>query len=171
MSVLVTAVPAWAGCPSASGCLMAKYVEYDLQPPQPCLVMHVGEEDCQCMVWISMENNCQVPLDPQDFYFSECNVGGQYYTGTCPAQVGPGDWGNLYLPPSGVTQPGHHQQEFHLELGGQEHVLGVSFDLVEVNTGCSCNTGTGTSGWPVLLLLTLVLVGCRRSAHRHTHRG
>lgn len=160
-----------ADCPSASGCLMARYIEYELQPPQPCLAMHLGEDDCRCLAWIAMENNCQVPLVPQDFTFAECNVAGQYYQGDCPSQVGTGDWGNFYLPPEDVGQAGHYQQDFHLELGGQDYTLAVSYDLVELNTGCGCGGNAGRAGWPPALLALLLLGGRRLSANRHAHRG
>ncbi|RME24680.1 MAG: hypothetical protein D6806_09225, partial [Deltaproteobacteria bacterium] len=141
----VTGGTASAGCPSAKGCLIPQYLDWSLEPEQPCAIIRSEIDDCNCNALLSIENNCQVAIEAVDFEFEDCMVDGGKPL-PCPSQIPPGGWGSVTIPRPGDDQPGHYRYEYKLSIGGTGHKLTVQFDLVEFNTGCGCSSATGAGG-------------------------
>jgi MYXO-CTERM domain-containing protein len=154
--------PADAGCPSASGCDMAKNVEASLSPEEACVDVRTENDSCSCDSWVSLENNCTVNLQAGDFTFDFCMIDSQVmYTG-CPDIIPPGSWGAIYLPLNPEAELGHYEESLHLSVAGNNISLNLVYDVEHVESGCGCSTGDRSAGVLFAAGLLLILLARRR---------
>jgi hypothetical protein len=143
--VCLAPVQARAGCPSASGCTMARALTADLSPPEPCIILRISSDNCDCEAWVSLENNCAVNFSAIDFSFGECMIDGVVTRQDCPTIIPPGSWGSVFYPIDPDLELGTHLETRHLNVSGKDINLLVTYDLEEYRTGCSCG-GHGRRG-------------------------
>jgi MYXO-CTERM domain-containing protein len=152
-----------AGCPSASGCNMAKHVETSLNPEEACIDVRADDDSCSCDAWVSLENNCTVNLQAIDFAFDFCMIDGQSMHSACPDIIPPGSWGAVYLPRDPDADVGHRQDTLQISVSGNTISLVIEYDVVAVESGCSCSTSRFSAGVLLLAgLLSLTLRARRR---------
>lgn len=151
-----------AGCPSASGCDMAKNVEASLSPEEACVDVRTENDSCSCDSWVSLENNCTVNLQAADFTFDFCMIDSQVMYSGCPDIIPPGSWGAVYLPLNPDAEVGHYEESLQISVAGNNISLILVYDVEHVESGCGCSTGGGTAGAPALVLLMLLILRARR---------
>ena len=154
--------PAGAGCPSASGCDMAKNVEASLSPAEACVDVRAEDDSCSCESWVSLENNCAVNLQAGDFGFDFCMIDSQVMHSNCPDIIPPGSWGAVYLPLDDQAEVGHYEESLQISVAGNNISLNLVYDVEHVESGCSCSTGRGSAGILALAGLLLIILRARR---------
>jgi hypothetical protein len=156
-----------AGCPSAAGCDMAKDVQAVLDPDESCIDVRTEDDSCQCTSWVSLENNCSVNLQAEDFDFGFCRIDDVPMQEGCPSVIPPGSWGAIDLPLNPDAAPGAYEETVHLSVSGRAIVLRLTYEVVRVDSGCSCGTGGATGAMAALAGLFLLVSflarrpGCR----------
>ena len=161
--ILLIHSPANAGCPSASGCDMAKNVEASLVPEEACVDVRTENDSCSCDSWVSLENNCTVNLQTTDFAFDFCMIDSQVMYSGCPDIIPPGSWGAVYLPLNSEAEVGHYEDTLQISVSGNAISLNLVYDVVAVESGCGCSTGPGPAGlFALVFLLPLILRARRR---------
>jgi hypothetical protein len=154
--------PAQAGCPSASGCNMAKNVQASLSPAEACVDVRTDDDSCSCDSWVSLENNCRVNLQAADFVFDFCMIDGQVANSNCPDIIPPESWGAFYLPLDPEAEVGPHQDTLHISVSGNEILLNLEYDVVHEEFGCGCNAGGGSAGVLALVFLLPLTIRVRK---------
>ena len=160
--LLLVHSPADAGCPSASGCNMAKNVEASLSPEEACVDVRTEDDSCSCDSWVSLENNCTVNLQAGDFSFDFCMIDSQVMYSGCPDIIPPGSWGAVYLPINPDAEVGHYEDTLSLSVTGNDISLVLVYDVKQVESGCGCSTGRGSAGIPAMAGLLLLILRARR---------
>jgi len=151
---------------------MAKNVQASLEPEESCVILMISDDSCTCESWVSLENNCSVNLRAMDFQFGSCMIDGAIKHEDCPEILPPGSWGNLYLPIDDQAVPGNYEEILHLNVTGKDITLKVFYEVVNVQTGCGCNTHENDLAPHIGLILLAALLALRqRSFRRSAHEG
>ncbi len=153
---------AHAGCPSASGCNMAKHVQASLNPEEACIDVRTDNDSCSCDSWVSLENNCTVNLQAIGFAFDFCMIDGESMHSGCPDLIPPGSWGAVYLPRDPDAEVGHYQDTLQISVSGNSISLNLQYDVVAVESGCSCSTSRFSAGAVLLAGLLFLTLRVRR---------
>lgn len=161
-AVLLLPSPTHAGCPSASGCNMAKNVEASLSPAEACVDVRTEDDSCSCDSWVSLENNCTVNLQAGDFSFDFCMIDSQAMYSGCPDIIPPGSWGAVYLPLDDQAEVGHYEESLQISVAGNNISLNLIYDVEHVESGCGCSTGKGVAGALALVVLLPLILRARR---------
>ncbi len=142
-----------AGCPSSGsgGCNLSSNAIATLSPDPNCIEISFDENDCVCQNTMFVENNCSETM--QAVNFELC------VTGTCFADLEPGNTATYQLPSGDDLALGEQTQSLLIKIGEDQNVeLDLSFEVVHVEDGgCSVGGGSNVPGIGTLLLLLALI--------------
>lgn len=169
-AAFLTPRDAFAGCLSGDGCDMAASAEAQLTPDPGCVSFEFDENSCTCRNTLIVTNNCSPPLEAIGFEWCRYS----YFEG-CPTEVAPGSFEYLYLPRPGADDGGDQTVELPLLLDADELTLTLTYEMVDVKTGCSIGgPGSGPTPWlskvPLLLVAVLLSRRCMRARRQAAFR-
>jgi hypothetical protein len=150
--VVFAPVSASADCKSADGCWMAQNLQTRVEPESDCLHISVTDDRCDCTAWVTIDNQCNAPLEARNFSFGLCRIEAEGPTSDCPEILPFDSWGNVYLPLQARTESGHFEEDLWLNLEGDRQDVWVEYDMKKVTTGVGCSGSGLRADWSMWLL-------------------